>query len=83
MQYACEAMQERLGLSEAELRKVVLGVPSVLAYSIEGNVLPSLAALQERLGLSEAELRKVVLRVPSVLAYSIEGNVLPLSLIHI
>ena len=62
------ALQERLGLSEAELRKVVLRLPAVLGYSIEGNVLPSLAALQARLGLSEAELRKVVLGRPQVLA---------------
>ena len=73
----CEALQARLGLSEAELRKVVLGRPPVLGLSIEDNVLPSLAALQARLGLSEAELRKIVLRLPPVLGLSIEDNVLP------
>ena len=77
MQCMCEVMQARLGLSEAELRKVVLRLPQVLGYSIEGNILPSLTALQARLGLSEAELRTVVLRLPAVLGYSMDDNVLP------
>ena len=71
------ALQERLGLSDAELKKVVLGTPPVLGMSIGANVLPSLAALQERLGLSDAELKKVVLRLPPVLGMSVEANVLP------
>ena len=49
-----------LGLSEGELRKVVVTCSPVLGYSYEANVEPSLAKLQGRLGLSEAELRKVV-----------------------
>ena len=31
---ACRALQSRLGLSEAELKKVVLGLPAVLSYSV-------------------------------------------------
>ena len=73
----CNALQSRLGLSEAELKKVVLGSPPLLGLNVEANVLPSLAALQSRLGLSEAELKKVVLGLPSVLGYSMEANVLP------
>ena len=66
-----------LGLSDAEFKKVVIRLPSVLGYSVEANVLPSLAALQSRLGLSDAELIKVVLRTPPVLGLSVEVNVLP------
>ena len=71
------ALQSRLGLSDAELKKVVLRLPAVLGFSVEANVLPSLAALQSRLGLSEAELKKVVLLQPAVLSLSVEANVLP------
>ena len=73
----CDALEGRLGLNEVEIKKVVLSLPSVLGYSIEENVLPSLSALQSRLGLSELELKKVVLRLPQVLGYSIEANLLP------
>jgi hypothetical protein len=40
---------------------VVVALPSLLTFSYEDNVAPSLDALQRRLGLSEAELRKVLL----------------------
>ena len=65
----CDALEARLSLNEVEIKKVVLRHPSVLGYSIEENVLPSLAALQSRLQLSEAELKKVVLSLPTVLSY--------------
>merc|ERR1740129_1256891 len=52
-------------------------MPTVLSYSTEANVLPSLAALQSRLELSDVELKKMVVRHPMVLGYSIEANVLP------
>jgi hypothetical protein len=67
---------ERLGLSEPELKKVVLALPTVLGLSYEDNIKPSLAKLQERLGLREAEL-KVVLALPSVLGFSYEDNLKP------
>ena len=72
-----EALQQRLSLSEAELRKVVLSYPPVLAISFEGNIETKLGALLQRLALSEAELRKLVLSRPAVLGYSFEGNIEP------
>ena len=71
------ALRSLLGLSEAEVRKLVLTSPPVLGYSIEENVRPTVAALRSLLGLSEAEVRKLVLRLPPVLGYSIEENVRP------
>ena len=73
----CDALEARLGLNEAELKKVVLRLPSVLGVSVDDTVLPKLAALQERLCLNEAELKKLVLSLPAVLGYSTEANVLP------
>ena len=74
---SCDKLQQRLDLSEAELKKIVLKLPSVLGYSYEANLGPSIAALQERLDLSEAELKKIVLRVPPLLGLSYEANLEP------
>ena len=71
------SVQQLLGLSEAEVRKLVLRQPAVLGYSVEENVRPTVAALRSLLGLSEAEVRKLVLTLPAVLGYSIEENVRP------
>ena len=73
----CDALQARLGLSEAQLQKVVVALPAVLSLSFESNLEPSLAKLQARLGLSEAQLQKVVVALPSVLGYSFESNLSP------
>jgi len=73
----CDALQARLGLSEAQLQKVVVTQPAVLGLSFESNVEPSLAKLQARLGLSEAQLQKVVVTQPPVLGFSFESNVEP------
>ena len=73
----CDALQGQLGLSDPELRKVVMRLPSVLGLSFEANIEPSLAKLQGRLGLSQAELRKLVVAVPSVLGLSFEANIEP------
>ena len=47
---------------EAELKKVVLGLPAVLGISIEANVLPKLDSLQRELCLSDEALRERILR---------------------
>ena len=77
MQCMCEALQARLGLSEAELRKVVLGLPPVLGLSVEGNVLPTIDFLQGELGLSDKRLRERIVGFPAILSYSIERRLQP------
>eukprot|EP00966_Prymnesium_polylepis_P047128 1091422-Prymnesium_polylepis.1 len=72
-----DRLQRRLGLSDAELRKLVLRHPSVLGCSFEDNIEPKLAALQRRLGASDAELRKLAMRQPAVLGLSFEENIEP------
>ena len=72
-----DALQLRLGLSDAELRKVVVGLPQVVALSYEANLAPSLDALQARLGLSDEELRRLATRLPQLLGLSISQNIEP------
>ena len=71
------ALQERLGLSEAELKKVVLRMSSVLGYSVEANVLPTLEFLQRELGLSDESLHERIVGNPVMLGYSIEKRLRP------
>ena len=64
-------LQERLGLSEAELKKVVLALPPVLGLSYEDNLEPKLDHLQSELGLAPHALRALVLKHPLVLSASL------------
>ena len=51
-----------LDLSDAELKKVVLLIPTLLSHSVE-NMEPKLDWLQDRLDLDAAQLKKMVLRL--------------------
>ena len=64
---------EKLGLSPAQVAKVVAGFPSILGLSIEANLKPKVEWLRD-LGLSQAQVAKVVAVLPQVLGYSIEAN---------
>ena len=69
--------QRRLGLDEAQLKKVVLLNPSLLSKSIEDNLAPTLDWLQARLDLDDEQLRKMIVALPALLGYSVEDNVEP------
>ena len=73
----CDALQSRLGLSEAQLQKVVVALPSVLGYSFESNIEPKLDFLQMELGLSLDVMRAKVLKCPAVLGYSLARRYFP------
>ena len=73
-QQRADTLQARLGLSEAQLKKVVTTFPSVLRVR---ETEPLLSKLQARLGLSEAELQKVVVGRPPVLGLSYEDSLEP------
>ena len=62
----CSWLQSSLDLSDAELKKVVLGRPSLLGYSVEKNMAPTLDWLQKRLDLGDAQLRKMVLQLTHI-----------------
>lgn len=71
------ALQQRLDLNEAELKKVVQRVSSVLKRSFEDDVGPELDSLQQLLRLSDAELKSTVLWVPSILARNFKTELQP------
>ena len=72
-----EWLQRRLDLDEAQLKKVVLRFPSLLACSVEDNMEPKLDWLQTRLGLDDEQLRKMIVALPALMGYSIEDNLEP------
>jgi len=63
-------LRSRLGLSDAQLQKVVVTSPPVLGYSFESNFEPKLQFLQAELSLSLDALREKVVRMPAVRSYS-------------
>ena len=68
MQPKLDALQQFLGLSKDELRKVVMWHPSLLSYSWEGNMQPKLRLLGREFG--ETALKEAVLQCPPLLGYS-------------
>ena len=56
---------------------MVLTVPSVFGYNVEGDMEPRLLYLEKRLLLSTAELKKMVLTLPAVFGYNVKDNVEP------
>ena len=64
-----DGLQGRLGLSDAELRKMVRTMPSIIGCSFEGNIKPTLDAVQGHLGLSDDELRKMVRTLPAIISF--------------
>ena len=71
------ALQSRLGLSDEEIKKVVLVAPAVLSLSVEANVPPKLDFLQRVLRLSDETLRERVVRTPVILSDRLEDRLRP------
>ena len=61
------ALQERVGLSDAELRAAVQRLPQLLGYDYDTEVGPPLESLTVELGLETDELKKLVTKVPQLL----------------
>ena len=70
------AWLEDVGLSQAQVAKVIATMPSVLGYSIEANLKPTVAWLED-VGLSQPQVAKVIAAKPQVLGLSIEANLKP------
>ena len=76
VQRKLERLQADLGLSDAELRQLVLDFPSLFSLSYAANVAPKLAFLRGA-GLSDAALKAKVVGFPPLLAYSLPGRIQP------
>ena len=62
-----------LGLSKAQVAKIISVSPQVLGYSIEQNLKPTVQWMLD-LGLNKAQVSKVISVFPPVLGYSLEKN---------
>ena len=69
-------LQARLDLDAAQLRRMILTIPSLLTKSVQ-SIESSLDWLERRLGLDDAGLRKIVLTLPQLLTLSVEDNIAP------
>ena len=76
-------LQERLDLSEAELKKVVLRLPTLLSYSYESNISLTIDFIVEVAALEEdpARVRLLVLNCPAVLSSSLQRCLHPNSVV--
>jgi mTERF domain-containing protein len=63
-------LKEYLGLTIAELKKIVISYSSVLSYIHDNLVNEKLKPLQRYLDLTDGELKKIVVRNPQVLGYN-------------
>ena len=71
------ALRSLLGLSEAEVRKLVLALPQVLGYAAARRESPTVASLRQLFDLDEEEVRAAVLYRPALLGFSLERRVQP------
>ena len=63
-----EPLQQYLGLTEAELKKIVLKEPSILGYN-HANLVTKLALYKKLLAMTDEGLKQAVLKEPSCLNY--------------
>ena len=66
-------LQERLNLSEPQLRTIIGRAPGILTRSIEDNLQPSLEIIQSCLNLSDKEVTKLIVRQPGLLLSFLEN----------
>jgi len=66
-----------LGLSDAQVRKSVVGFPRLFTYSLENSLKPKEQWLLD-LGLDKAQVMKAISRHPQICSYSLEANLQPL-----
>ena len=71
-----EFLCKEVGLNTWQVAKVIATFPSVLRYSIEANLKPTVEWI-EGLGLSKSQVAKVIATFPQVLGLSIDANLKP------
>ena len=60
-----------------DLRKVLVGMPTLLLCSIDKNLKPKTTYLLQVLNNDEAKLQQVVMTLPTLLGYSLEKRIQP------
>merc|ERR1712194_896737 len=64
-------------LDDAELRKMIQRLPSLLYRDGDANLKPKLNWLQQRLGLNDAATSNMIQKLPSLLSCNIDTNLKP------
>jgi hypothetical protein len=76
-----ETLQKKVAFLEActsaaQIRKVIVGMPTLLNLSVENNLRPKVEYLREQLG-GHDELKQAIDRLPTLLGYSFEKRIQP------
>ncbi|KAL3826325.1 hypothetical protein ACHAXA_003649 [Cyclostephanos tholiformis] len=66
-------LRRTMNLSDEDVRVILGKAPTVLHYSADRNLAPTILFLVRSLDLSKGELRTMVLDCPSILSYSLEN----------
>ncbi|CAM9856990.1 unnamed protein product [Chrysoparadoxa australica] len=66
-----------LGIEGDKMRRVILREPSLLHFSAENNLHPTMMFFLSEMGVPKESLSRMVLRQPSVLCLSLENNLKP------
>ena len=74
---SCAGVQAHLGLSDEELRKMVIRLPAIIGYNFDSNLRPKLDWLQGTFGLTRQQLLSLVQRHKVLLGSSLEKALIP------
>ncbi|CAM9518080.1 unnamed protein product [Ectocarpus sp. 12 AP-2014] len=77
MAWKARWLEEELLLDHIEVKKVFVRCPSVLAYSAERNLVPTLEFFLDELGATRQQVREAVTQQPRLLGMSLERRLRP------
>jgi len=77
IQSTLEGVQLHLQLSQAELKKVVLRLPSIIGFNFDSNTRPKMVWLQQSLGLDKKQLHALVRKQNTLLGGSLQKTLIP------
>mmetsp|Transcript_10928 Transcript_10928/g.31353 ORF Transcript_10928/g.31353 Transcript_10928/m.31353 type:complete len:569 (-) Transcript_10928:32-1738(-) len=71
------SLREDLGMSDYQMRACVLGLPTVLTYSVHNNLIPKIQYMMDHTASTRDEVLNMCMAKPSVLGYSLEKRIAP------
>ena len=79
MEPTLASLEKRLQLSAGELKKVVLGGPTLFCLSWQDNMEPQIAMMEDAVGHAEASavVKALIISYPTVLSHSNEKRIRP------